>query len=99
MVCRAQLAQLSGAYSKLAGLGAEVLAIFPSPRASVDSLASELGAPFPILADEKGMVYDLYGVAKASLLSIYRPRALVGALKALAKGFLPRQISCHFSHR
>lgn len=68
-----------------------MLAIFPSPRASVDSLASELGAPFPILADEKGMVYDLYGVAKASLLSIYRPRALVGALKALAKGFLPRQ--------
>lgn len=68
-----------------------MLALFPSPRASVDSLASELRAPFPLLADEEGTVYDLYGVGKASLLSIYRPQALASALKALAKGFLPRR--------
>jgi peroxiredoxin len=61
-VCNLQVHKLIQHYPAYHVCGLEVLAVFESPIASVRQHVGKQDAPFPIIADPQGRLYELYGV-------------------------------------
>jgi thioredoxin-dependent peroxiredoxin len=61
-LCNLRVHQLIERYPAFQQGGLAVLAVFESPEANVGQYVGQQAAPFPILADEVGRLYALYGV-------------------------------------
>jgi thioredoxin-dependent peroxiredoxin len=61
-MCNLQVHKLIERYPEYHRQGLEILAVFESPRESVLTHVSKQSAPFPIIADPKAALYELYGL-------------------------------------
>jgi peroxiredoxin len=61
-LCNLRIHELIERYPEFRQRGLEVLAIFESPKENIDQHVLRQNVPFPIIADPKGQLYDLYGV-------------------------------------
>ncbi|KIL42356.1 hypothetical protein SD70_01755 [Gordoniibacillus kamchatkensis] len=71
-------------------LGMDVVAVFESPEASMRSYVGSQNAPFPLIADPRAVLYDLYGVETSeekSQATISDPATHTLAAQAAAAGF------------
>jgi peroxiredoxin len=67
--------------------GMEMLAVFESPKESINEYVGKQNAPFPIIADPKRKLYKLYGV-ETSVLGTLRAFLKPSRFKeAMNKGF------------
>ncbi len=87
--CNLRVHRLVQTFSEL-GPGFAIVAIFDSPLDNLARHARRHAAPFPILADEAGRFYPLYGIERslAGVLKgmFFRAPTLLGAM---AKGYVP----------
>ncbi len=61
-LCNLQVHRLIERYPDYRRRGLSVVAVFESPRESVVQHVGKQDVPFPIIADPKAQLYDLYGV-------------------------------------
>jgi len=61
-ICNLRVHQLIERYADYRRRGLHVLAVFESPRENLAQYVGRQDAPFPIIADPDGRLYDLYGV-------------------------------------
>jgi peroxiredoxin len=61
-LCNLRVHQLIQKYPEYHSRGLEMLAVFESPRENILQYVGRQDAPFPIVADPQGQLYQLYGV-------------------------------------
>lgn len=61
-LCNLRVHELIERYPEFRQRGLEILAIFESPEENIVQHVLRQNVPFPIIADPKGQLYDLYGV-------------------------------------
>jgi peroxiredoxin len=89
-LCNLRVHQLIERYPSFQRAGLEILAIFESPAESMREYVGKQDAPFPIIADPKAELYDLYGVESseakiAATMAMPATQQLIEA--AAAQGF------------
>ena len=73
-------------YTKIQGLGAEVVAISFEPRDRLFQLTRLLQLPFDVLSDPERDVYAAYSLAQGSWAKIFSPGTVWTYLKHFARG-------------
>lgn len=61
-LCNLRVHQLIEHYADWKAQGLELVAVFESPQENILQYVGKQDAPFPIIADPKATLYDLYGV-------------------------------------
>lgn len=91
-LCNLRISELLEKQASWKADGLDLIAVFQSPKESIDHYAGKQGIPFPVIADPRRKLYDMYGV-HADLLkfaaSALHPEKLLQAAK---KGFLPGKV-------
>ncbi len=90
--CNLRVHQLVQRFAEL-GPGFGIVAVFDSPLDNLQRHTKGHNAPFPILADETGKFYGLYGV-EHSALGVLKGMFLRAPtlVKAMAKGYVPTSL-------
>ena len=96
--CRDQIAELAAAYARLRQEGAEVLAISTDSQADARRMADRVGANFPVLYDDGGIVTSIYNLTEqlASDLTTFtiildRNMRIVGTAETTGAQVLPAE--------
>lgn len=89
-MCNLRLHDFAQQYAQLQERGLMVVAFFHSSAASIRAHAGGRHYPFPLVADPKFRIYDVYGVETSwprLLLSVARPRFYVDWFRSLRHRF------------
>jgi peroxiredoxin Q/BCP len=89
-ICNLRVHQLITRYPDYQRRGLTILAVFESPRERLLESVAEQDAPFPIIADPRAALYDLYGVETSEekvALTMQRPDLPEAIQEAAAHGF------------
>jgi peroxiredoxin len=86
-------------YDEVRRLGAEVVAVTQArPEVLAAALASvlapildSLSFPFPIVGDPDRVAYKAFGLERAGLTTMMRPGVILGYLRAIFRGWMPRK--------
>jgi peroxiredoxin len=92
-LCNLRINELIAKHPGWSARGLQMIAVFQSPRRSIEQYVGRQDAPFPIIADPGQQLYAKYGVEGHTgkfLLGITAHP--VKMLKAFARGFLPGKI-------
>lgn len=100
-LCNLRVHQLIQRYPDFQAKGLKILAIFESPKENILQYVGKQDAPFPIIADPKGELYELYGVEISEskvALTINRAESQEVINEAVAQGFaLIREANSNFN--
>lgn len=90
--CNLRVHELVKRFAEL-GDGFTMVAVFDSPLDNLRRHAAKHKAPFPILADETGILYERYGIER-STLGMFKGMLLRAPtlVKAMAKGYVPTSL-------
>lgn len=71
------------------GVGATVVAITFCPVEDAIKLSQELSLPFPLVCDTQKVLYQTFGLGRASYLGFFSPKVLFKFFVKVLSGWLP----------
>jgi hypothetical protein len=78
-------------YEEIRRLGAEVLVISQGRPEPLAAFVRERPLPFPVVGDPDRAAYRAFGLERTSWTTILSPRVLLGYVRVMARGWLPRK--------
>lgn len=93
--CREHARQVESHKAEFAGAGIDVVLIGCGTLEEAAAFRSDLGLTLPIGNDPDRDAYRAFGLGEATAGSMLNPTLLLGGIRALARGNMPRRSSGH----
>lgn len=89
MVCRTHLGEVQRIHADLSALGATVVAVSLTPAKTAAAYLAKYPFPFEVASDPTLRAYETFGLGRATLLAMARPRLVFRFLMKVITGTLP----------
>jgi thioredoxin-dependent peroxiredoxin len=86
-VCQMEMVKIKQQIDLVNKIGGRVFVVLQSAPETLACLTKEEDWPFTIISDPQGKVFQLYGVEAGGIIKYLHPAGLIGAIKAISRGF------------